>query len=364
MRNATAIQRIETVYDALAPVMDERMRRQWAAAEAQAYGWGGSHAISTAIGMSMNTVRRGLQELAERAAHPEVEVSARVRQVGGGRKRQTELDPDLPAALERLIEPATRGDPESPLRWTCKSTTRLASELTAAGHPVSASTVGRLLRAADYSLQSNRKAKEGADHPDRNAQFEHIAATVQSFQQRGQPVISVDTKKKELTRTCVTAVGAGVGEFRMAGQEWQPKGEPVEVLIHDFIDKDLGKAIPYGVYDLTANEGWVSVGIDHDTARFATEAIRRWWQKMGVKAYGQARELLTPAPTAGAVLRPMGAAATAAAAGCGKWRCKTWRWLWVFRFKYATSRRAPANGTRLSIGCSVTSPRTGVADRW
>lgn len=288
MRNRTAIKRIETVYDALAPVMDERMRRQWAAAEAQAYGWGGIHAISTAIGMSMNTIRRGLQELAERAAHPEVEVTARVRRGGGGRKRQTELEPDLPAALERLIEPATRGDPESPLRWTCKSTTRLASELTAAGHPVSASTVGRLLRAADYSLQSNRKTKEGADHPDRNAQFEHIAATVQTFQQRGQPVISVDTKKKEL-----------IGEFRMAGQEWQPKGEPVEVRVHDFIDKDLGKAIPYGVYDLTANEGWVSVGIDHDTARFATEAIRRWWQKMGVKAYGQARELLITADGGG-----------------------------------------------------------------
>lgn len=288
MRNATDLHRLETIYDALAPVMDERVRRQWAAAEAQAYGWGGIQAISTATGMAANTVRRGLQELSERAAHPGVAVSARVRREGGGRKRQTELDPDLPMALERLIEPATRGDPESPLRWTCKSTTRLASELTAEGHPVSASTVGRLLRAADYSLQSNRKTKEGTDHPDRNAQFEYIAAAVQAFQQRGQPVISVDTKKKEL-----------VGEFRVAGQEWQPKGEPVEVLIHDFIDKDLGKAIPYGVYDLTANEGWVSVGIDHDTARFATEAIRRWWRKMGVKSYGQARELLITADGGG-----------------------------------------------------------------
>ena len=288
MRNATALQRLETIYDALAPVMDERVRRQWAAAEAQAYGWGGIQAISTATGMAANTVRRGLQELSERAAHPGVAVSARVRREGGGRTRQTELDPDLPMALERLIEPATRGDPESPLRWTCKSTTRLASELTAEGHPVSASTVGRLLRAADYSLQSNRKTQEGADHPDRNAQFEYIAAAVQAFQQQAQPVISVDTKKKEL-----------VGEFRVAGQEWQPKGEPVEVLVHDFIDKDLGKAIPYGVYDLTANEGWVSVGIDHDTARFATEAIRRWWRKMGVKSYGHARELLITADGGG-----------------------------------------------------------------
>ena len=281
MKDFAAIKRLGTVYDRLGPIMDERMRRQWAAAEAQAYGWGGIQAVSTAIGMSATTIRRGLGELADREANPDVTVSERIRRNGGGRKWQTELDPGLASALERLIEPATRGDPESPLRWTCKSTTRLASELTVAGHRVSASTVGRLLRAADYSLQSNRKTKEGADHPDRNAQFEYIAAAVQAFQQRGQPVISVDTKKKEL-----------IGEFRVAGQEWQPKGQPVEVLIHDFIDKDLGKAIPYGVYDLTKNQGWVSVGIDHDTARFAAEAIRRWWGKMGVKAHAQARELL------------------------------------------------------------------------
>jgi len=288
MRNATAIKRMETVYDALVPMMDERMRRQWAAAEAQAYGWGGIRAVNSAIGMSVNTVRRGLHELSERQANPGGAVSERVRREGGGRKRQTALDRDLQAALERLIEPATRGDPESPLRWTCKSTTRLAGELTAQGHPVSTSTVGRLLIAAGYSLQSNRKTKEGTDHPDRNAQFEHIAATVHAFQQRGQPTISVDTKKKEL-----------IGEFRVGGREWQPKGEPVEVLIHDFIDKDLGKAIPYGVYDLTENQGWVSVGIDHDTARFATEAIRRWWRKMGVKRHGQARELLITADGGG-----------------------------------------------------------------
>jgi transposase len=211
-----AIKRLETVYDTLTPVMDERMRRPWAAAEAQAYGWGGIQAVSTAIGMSANTIRRGLGELSERQANPGVEASGRIRQEGGGRKWQTELDPGLSSALERLIEPATRGDPESPLRWTCKSTTHLASELTAQGHPVSTSTVWRLLTAAGYSLQSNRKSKEGADHPDRNEQFEHIAATVQDFQQRGQPVISVDTKKKEL-----------IGEFRVGGREWQPKGEPL-----------------------------------------------------------------------------------------------------------------------------------------
>jgi len=288
MQDTTAIKRMETVYGSLAPIMDERTRRQWAAAEAQAYGWGGIRAVSTAIGMSANTIRKGLWELSEREADPEAEVAERVRQEGGGRKRQTDLDPGLQAALEQLIEPATRGDPQSPLRWTCKSTTRLAGELTKQGHPVSASTVGRLLIAAGYSLQGNRKTKEGADHPDRNAQFEHISATVQDFQQRGQPVIAVDTKKKEL-----------VGEFRNSGREWQPQGEPVEVLIHDFMDKDLGKAIPYGVYDLTANQGWVSVGIDHDTARFATEAIRRWWRKMGVKRHRQARELLITADGGG-----------------------------------------------------------------
>lgn len=288
MRDAAAIKRLVTVYDTLAPVMDERMRRQWAAAEAQAYGWGGMRAVSTATRMSANTIRRGLEELSERQANPGAEASGRVRRAGGGRKRRTELDPGLSSALERLIEPATRGDPESPLRWTCKSTTHLARELSSEGHPLSASTVWRLLTAADYSLQSNRKTKEGANRPDRNAQFEHIAATVRAFQQRGQPVISVDTKKKEL-----------IGEFRVGGREWQPQGEPVEVLIHDFIDKDLGKAIPYGVYDLTANQGWVSVGIDHDTARFATEAIRRWWRKMGVKHHGQARELLITADGGG-----------------------------------------------------------------
>ena len=288
MQETSAIKRMEKVYRSLAPMMDERARRQWAAAEAAAYGWGGIRAVSSAIGMSANTIRRGLWELSEQEVDPEAQTTGRVRKEGGGRKRQTELDPGLGAALGRLIEPATRGDPQSPLRWTCKSTTHLASELTQQGHPVSPSTVGRLLIAAGYSLQSNRKTREGADHPDRNAQFEYINATVQDFQQRGQPVISVDAKKKEL-----------VGEFRNAGREWQPQGEPVEVMIHDFIDKDLGKAIPYGVYDLTQNQGWVSVGIDHDTARFATEAIRRWWRKMGMKSHRQARQLLITADGGG-----------------------------------------------------------------
>ena len=288
MQDLTAIKRMEMVYSELAPLLTERSRRQWAAAEAKAYGWGGIQAVRAASGMSANTIRKGLSELANRAMNTDSADLGRVRQVGGGRKAQTALDPDLAVALERLIDPTTRGDPQSPLRWTCKSTTRLATELTKQGHPVSASTVGRLLRAAGYSLQSNRKTQEGADHPDRNAQFEYIQATVLDCQQGGQPVISVDTKKKEL-----------IGEFRNVGREWQPEGEPVEVKVHDFIDTAVGKAIPYGVYDLTENQGWVSVGIDHDTARFAAEAIRRWWRRMGVKAYGQARELLITADGGG-----------------------------------------------------------------
>jgi Rhodopirellula transposase DDE domain len=288
MQDAIVIQGIEARYAALAPLLDERMRRQWAAAEAQAYGWGGVRAVSRAIGMSPNTIVKGLAELAARRKDPGAPLEARLRAEGAGRLRATDADPELAEVLERLVNPATRGDPMSPLRWTCKSTYQLAMELTRQGHPVSPRTVGRLLKADGYSLQSNRKTKEGGDHPDRNAQFEHINATVTRFQQRGQPVISVDTKKKEL-----------VGEFKNGGREWQPKGEPEKVLVHDFLDKDLGKAIPYGVYDVGENQGWVSVGIDHDTARFATEAIRRWWKKMGAKRYHDAKALLITADGGG-----------------------------------------------------------------
>jgi hypothetical protein len=288
MQDPTVIQGIEARYTALAPLLDERMRRQWAAAEAQAYGWGGVRAVSRAIGMSPNTIVKGLAELAARREDPEAAVGARLRVAGGGRLRATVADPGLAESLEHLVDPATRGDPMSPLRWTCKSTVQLAGELTRQGHPVSPRTVGRLLKADGYSLQGNRKTKEGGDHPDRNAQFEHINATVTKFQRRGQPVISIDTKKKEL-----------VGEFKNGGREWQPQGEPEEVRVHDFLDKDLGKAIPYGVYDIGENQGWVSVGIDHDTARFATEAIRRWWSKMGAKRYRGAKALLITADGGG-----------------------------------------------------------------
>jgi DDE family transposase len=288
MQDSTSKQRIAAKYLALSGLMDERMSRQWAAAEAAAYGWGGVRAVSEATGMSPHTIRKGSAELAERAANPGTPIPTRIRRPGGGRKCCTESDPELTTALELLVDPATRGDPMSPLRWTCKSTTRLAEELTRQGHLVSPSTVGRLLRAAGYSLQSNRKTKEGGGHPDRNAQFEHINATVIAFQKRGRPVISVDTKKKEL-----------VGEFKNGGREWQPSGQPEEVLVHDFMDKELGKAIPYGVYDVTGNQGWVSVGIDHDTARFAAEAIHRWWKKMGSRRYCGADRLLITADGGG-----------------------------------------------------------------
>jgi transposase len=288
MQDESKLLQLEAKYRSLVPLMDERMRRQWAAAEARAYGWGGVRAVSSVTGMSPNTLAKGLAELAAREEDPETQLDARLRRMGGGRKRRSEADPELVQTLERLVEPSTRGDPESALRWTCKSTTRLAMELTQQGHAVSPRTVGRLLNASGYSLQSNRKTKAGADHPDRNAQFEHINTMVNRFQQRGQPVISVDTKKKEL-----------VGQFRNGGREWQPKGEPEEVRVHDFMDQDLGKAIPYGVYDLSENQGWVSVGIDHDTARFAAEAIRRWWRKMGSKRYRNAKELLIMADGGG-----------------------------------------------------------------
>jgi hypothetical protein len=288
MQDATAIKQIALRFRDLSPLMDERMRRQWAASEATSYGWGGIEAVARAIGMSPTTIRRGSAELRTRRVSPRVAVPGRVRLVGGGRKRRMDADPGLMDALEALVDPATRGDPESPLRWTCKSTRTLAGELTAQGHPVSCMTVGRLLRRAGYSLQGNRKTKEGDSHPDRNAQFEHINAVVKQFQKRGQPVISVDTKKKEL-----------VGNFKNGGREWMPQGQPYEVRVHDFMDKTLGKAIPYGVYDITNNQGWVSVGIDHDTAQFAAVAVYRWWKKMGRKRYPDATELLITADGGG-----------------------------------------------------------------
>ena len=268
--------------------MDERMRRQWAAAEALDLGWGGVSTVAAATGLARNTIAVGIRDLEHRRAHPDEPVVARLRASGGGRKRVTEIDPGLQAALDALVDPATRGHPESPLRWTCKSTSKLAEELRRQQHPVTDRTVATLLKQAGYSLQANRKTKEGSANPDRNAQFEYISTRVLDLQKRQCPVVSVDTKKKEL-----------VGEFKNAGQEWRPKGQPEKVNVHDFPDKKLGKAIPYGVYDLASNEGWVSVGIDHDTARFATASILRWWREMGSQRFPKATKLMITADGGG-----------------------------------------------------------------
>jgi DDE family transposase len=240
--------------------------------------WGGVTNVAAATGLSRNTIAAGLQELKSQLAG--AVPSERLRRIGGGRKFLEDKDPELWDALDALIDPVTRGDPESPLRWTCKSTRRLAAELCRQGHPISARTVAALLIEMDYSLQANRKTREGGKHPDRNAQFEYINRQVQRLQKRGQPVVSVDTKKKEL-----------LGDFKNPGQEWQPQGQPEEVRVYDFKDPELGKAIPYGVYDVTNNQGWVSVGIDHDTAQFAARTIRRWYESMGSKRFPRAQEL-------------------------------------------------------------------------
>jgi hypothetical protein len=287
MQDAQTLERIQRKYRALLPELDERRRRQWAAAEAREFGWGGVSLVARATGLSRPTITAGLREL-EQPTTQRAAQAARVRRPGGGRQLVTEADPGLLEALESLVEPATRGDPESPLRWTCKSTRRLAEELVRQDHRVGARTVAILLHKAGYSLQANRKAREGLDHPDRNAQFEYINASVARALIGDQPAISVDTKKKEL-----------VGDFKNGGSEWRPQGDPEEVRVHDFLDKTLGKAIPYGVYDMVNNQGWVSVGITHDTAQFATNSIRRWWQEMGQARFPKAKELLITADGGG-----------------------------------------------------------------
>jgi Rhodopirellula transposase DDE domain len=285
MQDATIVARLRRKYQALLPVFDERARRHWAATEALELGRGGISAVADATGLARDTIYAGLRELRQPGQPP---LPPRIRRPGGGRKPLTTVDPELSGVLDALVDPATRGDPESPLRWTCKSTYRLAEELTRQGHPVSPRTVAALLQADGYSLQANSKTREGRTHPDRNAQFEYLNGRVRAFQRQGQPVISVDTKKKEL-----------VGAFKNGGREWQPTGWPEQVRTHDFQDQQLGKAIPYGVYDITSNEGWVSVGIDHDTARFAVASIRRWWQEMGQTRFGRARRLLITADGGG-----------------------------------------------------------------
>ena len=287
MHNAQVIGRIRRKFRSLNVEMDERRRRQWAAAEALEWGRGGVTAVARATGLSRNTVAAGAREL-QLPAKERALAALRIRRAGGGRKALVQTDPELLVALESLLEPSTRGDPESPLRWTCKSIRRLSEELTRQRHAVSPNTVAQLLKEAGYSLQANRKTKEGASHPDRDAQFQYINGLVRRALDQGRPAISVDTKKKEL-----------IGDFRNAGREWRPAGTPEEVRVHDFVDKTLGKAIPYGVYDILNNQGWVSVGIDHDTAQFAANSIRRWWQRMGRFRFPKAGELLITADGGG-----------------------------------------------------------------
>ena len=286
-------------YAALLPVLTERSRRVWAATEARALGYGGIAVVARATGLAESTIQRGLRDLDTREPLP----AARSRRPGGGRKRATETDPTLLRDLDALVEPTAPGDPESPLRWTSKSARTLAVALEALGHTVSHTVVAELLHALGYSLQSNVKTREGRQHPDRDAQFRYIAQAVCRSQRRGQPTISVDTKKKEL-----------VGDFKNGGRTWRPLKTPHRVRVHDFVIPATatqgGKAIPYGVYDLQRDEGWVSVGIDHDTASFAVQTIRRWWRMMGRPAYRRARSLLI----------------TADAGGSNGTRLRLWKW--------------------------------------
>jgi len=275
---------IKQRFASLEPFLDERQRRLHAAAEAKALGYGGVSAVARATGVSRRAIGIGLQELGDPAASS----VKHIRKAGGGRKRTVAKDATLVRDLEQLVEPVSRGDPESPLRWTCKSVRQLAAELNRQGHQVSHRLVAELLQDLGYSLQANRKTREGTSHPDRDAQFMHINAQVQAYQSDGQPVISVDTKKKEL-----------IGDFKNGGRELRPKGDSEAVRVHDFVIPELGKATPYGVYDVSHNVGWVNVGIDHDTASFAVESIRRWWYLMGRPLYPDARQLLITADGGG-----------------------------------------------------------------
>jgi hypothetical protein len=279
------IAKLKEKFAALMPALNERSRRLVAAAEAKSLGYGGTAAVARASGISRATIGRGLKDLNsdEEPMDPE-----RVRRPGAGRKKLQEVDTRLVADLESLVQPVTRGHPQSPLKWTCKSLRVLAGELQGLGHTISYPTVGTLLVQAGYSLQANRKTREGKQHRDRNAQFEYINRRILQQQRAGEPAISVDTKKKEL-----------VGDFKNTGQEWRPRGRPRRVRVHDFMLPEKGKAIAYGVYDLTNNAGWVSVGIDHDTAAFAVQSIRRWWQTMGRRVYPRATSLLITADSGG-----------------------------------------------------------------
>jgi transposase len=288
---------LQTKFEALAPFMGEMQRRMWAATEAQLFGRGGVAAVHRATGIAKSTILRGLADV-ESGRAEDLANAGRVRAKGAGRKLAELNQAGLSEALDRLIDPQTRGDPESVLRWTSKSTTKLAGELRKQGFSLSADTVGRLLRGSGYSLQSTRKRLEGASHSDRNEQFERISALTKTAKRRQSPVISVDTKKKEL-----------VGRFSNAGREWQPSSEPEAVNVHDFPVPGQGKAIPYGIYDVGRNEGFVSVGITADTAEFAVASIRLWWRKLGRRRYAHTRDLLI----------------TADCGGSNSYRCRLWK---------------------------------------
>lgn len=281
---AQIIDGLELKFNSLAGDLDERGRRRWAASEAIALGYGGISAVSLATGLSDHTIRKGIRELESNHPLP----STRQRRSGGGRKPLEHHQPSLIKAIDRLVEPTERGDPQSPLRWTCKSLSNLQVELSKQGFEVGRTKIGSILRSLGYSLQGNRKTREGNDHPDRNAQFEHIARRVRACQRGARPAVSVDTKKKEI-----------LGNKANVGKEFRPKGEPLRVDTHDFPDKELGKAIPYGVYDIHQNKAWVSVGVSHDTAEFAVEAVRRWWKQLGKKRYPSSVRLLITADSGG-----------------------------------------------------------------
>jgi hypothetical protein len=299
MDRASAVATIRNKYGMLSSAFDEKTRRLWAASEAKSAGWGGISLVSEATGLAHTTIRRGVHDLDGLTTSPEkILGSHKIRRAGAGRKNLVETNPRICEALESLIEPDTRGDPESALKWTCKSTRRLARELLRQGYSIGPTSVRTLLHQLDYSLQANRKTREGIDNPDRNAQFLYINENVKKFLRSRQPAISVDAKKKEL-----------VGDFSNSGREYRKKRSPVETRMHDFPDKELGKALPYGIYDIESNEGWITVGIDHDTARFAANSILRWWTEMGQNRFPRATRLLI----------------TADAGGSNGWRTRLWK---------------------------------------
>lgn len=284
MPDASIVNGVLRKYHALVEDLDERARRRWAATEAESIGYGGITAVAAATGLSDRTIRNGIKEIRENRTVP----VDRQRRSGGGRKVLEVDQIDLKEAVEALVEPTERGDPQSPLRWTCKSLTNLQMELSSQGYQVGRTKISEILRELGYSLQGNRKTREGKDHPDRDAQFEHIARRVKAYRRGGRPAVSVDTKKKE-----------NLGEKANVGREYRPKGSPREVDTHDFPDKEKGKAIPYGVYDIAENRAWVSIGISSDTAEFAVAAIRHWWKELGRKRYRKPSRLLITADSGG-----------------------------------------------------------------